>query len=314
MDHGSPAANEVVIIVNPRARKGLGHQVVSEAVQRLVTRGLQPDLVTGSNAHEATELAHHHARRGVRAVVAAGGDGMVRIVGQGVAGTATPFGLLPIGTGNDYARALGLATDPVEAADIIADGHVRPVDAGISDGQWWQTIACAGFDSRVSERANTMGWPRGHFRYDVATALELASMRTYRFRMIADGLETEFHALFVAIGNTHSYGGGMRICPDASPFDGLLSVTVVGPMSRPSFIRIMPKVKTSPSLTHPMIARFRARTVSLELAGSDLTDGHERRNPAELIAFADGDPIGPLPMTFAVVPGAIQLLCPRRDE
>lgn len=300
-----------MIVVNPRARKGRGHELIDEAVERLVVRGLQPVLVTGTDPADATERARHHSRRSVRAVVAAGGDGMVRIVGQGVAGTSTPFGVLPIGTGNDYVRALGLPTDPVEAADVIADGHVRPVDAGISDGQWWQTIACAGFDSRVSERANTMGWPRGHLRYDLATVLELAAMRPYRFRMVVDGLDTTFDALFVAVGNTHTYGGGMKVCPDASPFDGQLSVTVVGPMSRLTFARMMPMVKTNPTMSHPMIARFPARELSLDLAEEGPGGPHGRGNPAELIAFADGDPIGPLPMRFAVVPGAIQLLCPR---
>src|SRR6185312_3453760 len=97
---------------------------------------------------------------------------------------------------------------------------------------WYAAILSVGFDSAVTARANRMRWPRGPRRYDLAILAELARLRTYQLTLDLDGAVVGTPALLAAIGNTRSYGGGMRMCPDADPTDGLLDVTVVEPVSR----------------------------------------------------------------------------------
>src|SRR6185503_17175971 len=135
-----------------------------------------------------------------------------------------PFGLVPAGTGNDFAVQLGLPSRPLPAARLVAEGlrenRTRAVDLARMDGpdgftRHFGAVLGAGFDAIVNERANAMRWPRGPRRYDLATYLELARLKPRRYVITLDGQRIETDAVLVAVGNTASYGGGMRICPDA---------------------------------------------------------------------------------------------------
>lgn len=156
--------------------------------------------------------------RGTDAVVVVGGDGVIGLVLQTLAGSDIPLGIVPAGTGNDHAREYGIPKDPVAAADIVADGWTETVDLGrIRDRAggvtWFGTVAAAGFDSLVTDRANRMRWPRGRMRYNLAMLAELSQLRLLPFRLVFDGKEVVTHLTLAAFGNTRSYGGGMLICP-----------------------------------------------------------------------------------------------------
>jgi diacylglycerol kinase (ATP) len=145
----------------------------------------------------------------------------------------------------------------------------------------------------VNERANAMRWPRGPRRYDLATYLELARLRPRRYTITVDGQRTETDAVLVAVGNTASYGGGMRICPAADPTDGLLDV-VVANCSRVTLVRLKPRVYKGTHVEHPAVMSYRARTV--EIAADDI------------VTYVDGERACPLPVTVTSVPGALTLL------
>src|SRR5439155_17429913 len=183
---------------------------------------------------------------GVGSVVAVGGDGTAHTALQAVAGTGTPLAVVPAGTGNDLALALGIPSDSVLAARAAAEdltaGIALPVDLGRSAGRWWSTVLCCGFDSLVTDRANRLRWPRGRRRYDVAILAELARLRPREVRLVLDGEERTVPVTLVAVGNTCWYGGGMKVCPDADPTDGRFDVTVVGPMSRLALVRSRPRL------------------------------------------------------------------------
>ncbi|MCO7218962.1 sphingosine kinase [Klenkia sp. PcliD-1-E] len=250
----------------------------------------------------AAERAVAEVAPDVDAVLALGGDGVAHAAVQGLAGRGTPLGVLPAGTGNDLALALGVPPDPLAAADAAAAdllaGRTRPVDLVRSswDGgeRWWATVLCCGFDSAVSDRVNRLRWPRGRRRYDLAIAVELARLRPRRVRLTLDGVVADHDVTLVAVGNTGFYGGGLRICPDADPADGWLDVTVVGPVTRRELVRTRPRLAAGTHTTHPAVQVLRAREVGLD--AEDLT------------TWADGEPVGPLPQRCTLVPAALAVL------
>jgi diacylglycerol kinase (ATP) len=264
---------------------------------RLREHGLVADEMSGSDAAGAVRLARRAVADGYDAVVAVGGDGMLNAVLQAVAGTGMPLGLVPAGSGNDFARLLGITVhDPVAAADVVAAGHLRTVDAARVGDRWFAGVLSSGFDSNVNERANAMRWPRGRSRYNIAILAELRVFEALPFTIVLDGESLQREAMLVAVGNGSSYGGGMQVCPGAVPDDGLLQVTILGRISKPEFLRVFPKVYKGTHIEHPAVTVHDARSVALQAPGA--------------VAYADGERVGPLPVQITCVPGALQVLVP----
>jgi diacylglycerol kinase (ATP) len=231
-------------------------------------------------------------------VVAVGGDGTAHAAVQAVGGTGVPLAVVPAGTGNDLARALGVPGEPraaarAAAADLAA-GTAGTVDLGRTAGRWWCTVLCCGFDSLVSDRANRLRWPRGRRRYDLAVLVELARLRPREVTLTLDGAPRTLPVTLVAVGNTACSGGAMRICPAADPTDGRFDVTVVGPMSRAELVRARPLLTAGTHVDHPAVTVHRAASVAV--AGEGIG------------AWADGEPVAPLPATSDCVPGALRVV------
>jgi diacylglycerol kinase (ATP) len=295
----------IALVINPLAGRGRAAAAVRPMVTRLEALGAEVTVLIGKDRSESLELCIRAVAEGASALVAAGGDGMVHLALQAVAGTQTPLGIIPMGTGNDFARCLGVPIDIEAAADVIASrvawGRARSVDAVRATGsgrrmEWWACVLGAGFDSAVNERANRMRWPRGPRRYDLAIFAELASLRPHKFVLDVDGHREELAATFVAVGNAPAYGGGMRIAPTADLTDGKLDVTVVGPISRLDLIRFKPKVYAGRHVEHPAVSTRRGTVVRMAGAG--------------LVAYADGERLGDLPVTSECVPGALRVFVP----
>ncbi|MDG4860825.1 diacylglycerol kinase family protein, partial [Streptomyces sp. T-3] len=231
-----------------------------------------------------------------------GGDGMASLALQAVAGTGTPLGVIAVGTGNDFARALALPVRDPEAAGRVAaealkGGTIREVDLGRVGGKWFGTVLASGFDSRVNDRGNRMRWPSGRFKYDLAMVAELAAFEPIPYRIrLDDGPVQEVDATLIAVGNGSSYGGGMRICPGAVLDDGLFDITVVGDCTRATLLKVFPRVYKGTHVDHPKVTVHRAARITLEAAG--------------VTGYADGEQLGALPLTAECVPGAVRVLAP----
>jgi diacylglycerol kinase (ATP) len=302
--------SNLALLVNPTAGKGRAASRVAEVTERLRARGTNVVILVGKDVDEARSLAREAVQDGADALIALGGDGMVHLALNVVAGTETPLGIIPAGTGNDLAATLELPRkDPVAAADLIVDRLTgpgpRPMDAvrvestgmqaaGTRPPTWFGCVLGAGFDSRVNDRANRLTWPRGRMRYNLAILGELRVFRPLPFRLELDGEEWETEAMLVAVGNAKSYGAGMRITPDAEVDDGLVDVQVLGPVSKPEFLRTFPKVFKGAHVSHPAVTIRRAKVVSLSSPG--------------VTAYADGEYIADLPIRCETVPGAVQVL------
>ena len=290
----------VGLLVNPTAGGGRGAAAGEAAATELAGLGAQVSKVTGVDAAGALFAARELIGSGAVDVLAVvGGDGMVHLGVQAVAGTSTPLGLVPAGSGNDFARLLGLSPDDVpDSAAVIAAGHARTVDLGCaswgSERRWFAGVMSTGFDSAVNERGNRMRWPKGRRRYDLAMVAELGAFRPREVELVLDGVVLTVEAMLVAVGNGTSYGGGMHIAPGALVDDGLFHITVVHRVSRVELLRVFPRVFRGAHVDHPAVSVHTARVVRVTAPAS--------------VAYADGERLGELPVTAECVPGALSVL------
>ncbi|HWJ83555.1 MAG TPA: diacylglycerol kinase [Nocardioides sp.] len=286
---------DLVVLTNPVAGKGRAVRVRDVGEARLRAAGHRVRSLAGRDPDEALDLARKAVVDEPDALVVCGGDGMVAIALQALAGTDVPLGILPAGTGNDTARSIGLPLgDPVAAADRVVAWRPRPMDLARAGDRWYGTVLAAGFDAKVNERANRMRWPRGQMRYNLATLSELRVFEPLRYELDLDGRRVGLEAMLVAVGNGPSFGGGLRIAHGAVLDDGLLDVVVIGPLSKPELVRTYPRLFQGTHVTHPAFQRHRVRRVTLASPG--------------IVGYADGERLGPLPMTVECVPRAVQVL------
>lgn len=239
---------------------------------------------------------------GLDALVVVGGDGMVSLAVEAVRDSGLPFGVVPSGTGNDVARGLGIPLDDPDAAIALLldalDAGPRTIDAGrVVHGvhtTWFVGAVSAGFDALVNERANLMRRPRGRSRYTIAILRELISLRPRGYDLVVDGVAERVDAVLLAVANNTSIGGGMLIVPEADLSDGRFDLFVVAPISRSRFLRLFPKVFSGTHTGLDIVRISRVRSVSIDAVG--------------ITAYADGERIGPLPVSVDVVPGALRVL------
>lgn len=283
---------EIALLTNPTAGKGRGGRARGAVLERLRGAGLLVRDLSGQNADEALDLARAAVADGVASLVVLGGDGMVHLGVQAVAGTGIPLGIVPAGTGNDVARYFDLPRkDPVAAADRVIAGTTRQVDLARCGSKYFTTVLCAGFDALVNERANRMTWPKGQMRYNLATLSELRVFRPLHYTLDLDGKQIILEAMMVSVGNGPSFGGGLRIAEGALLDDGMLDVVVIKPMSRGSLVRTYPKLFKGTHVTHPQYEHHRVRTVTVACPG--------------ITTYADGERFGDLPLTVECAPGAL---------
>lgn len=295
--------DRVTVLTNPRSGHGNAPHAAERAITRFQQRGVDVTAIVGTDAAHAARLVDEALAAGTDALVVVGGDGVISLALQALAGGDVPLGIVPAGTGNDHAREYRLPTgDPAAAADVVVDGLTETVDLGRIDDatgghRWFGTVMAAGFDSLVSDRTNRMRWPHGRMRYNVAMVAELSRLRLLPFRLRFDGgEEIRTELTLAAFGNTRTYGGGMKICPGADHRDGLLDVTMVHSASRTRLVRLFPTVFKGTHVGLDEVTTARARVIEVDSPGIN--------------AYADGDFACPLPVTVSAVPGALHIRVP----
>jgi diacylglycerol kinase (ATP) len=297
------------VVINPTAGHGRGESRGRHLLAVLRARGHEVADLSAGDLMSAEQHARQAVVRGLDALVVVGGDGMVHLGANIVAGTDLPLGIVAAGNGNDVARAMDLPRHDVVAAVATFEAGLetggRAVDAVVvgppdySAHEWFLGVLSCGFDAAVNARANTLTWPRGSGRYVRALAAELRRFRPYGYRLTLDDETWESTGTLVAIANGGLFGGGMRIAPDSLMDDGLLDVVIAGPLSRRQLTAIFPKVYSGAHVSHPACTVLRTTKVLIE---------HSHVGPTPPVAFADGERLGPLPLQVEVRPGAVRLL------
>ena len=282
-----------IVAVNPKAGNGKSLEIAEEVKNFLSNQGEAFRLLIAPNADELLirlqEIVDRSAGE-LRGIFSIGGDGLAHLVLQVAAPAKIPFVVIPAGTGNDFARSLGYSHKHLLSLlkrVLISPAH--QIDLGIVDSEWFGAILSTGFDSVVNERANSLRWPRGASRYNAAIALELPKFRAIEYELTVDGNAMSIEAMLIAVGNGKSYGAGMNICPDAQLNDGLFDLVILEPVSTVEFIKVFPQVYSGKHITHPQVRVIRAQKVRIE---------------GESIAYADGERIGPAPVSAECIAGA----------
>ena len=285
------------MLVNPASGRGGAPRAAAVAVERLRDAGFSVRRVQGADVAEARVLAREVVEEGLPELVVVGGDGLVQVAVNELAHSRTVLGIVPAGTGNDAARSLGLPrSDPRAAADLVVAGRVRTVDLGRAGGTWFFNVVSAGFDAVVNERANGMRWPRGRARYTLATLAELRTLHPWHYELDLDGSRRAVDAVLVAVGNGPGFGGGLQVTAGAVIDDGLLDVVLFRPVTRTDLVRTYPRLYRGGHRSHPAYEHHRVSAATV--GGPDL------------VAYADGERLGPLPVTVRAAPRALRVFAP----
>ena len=290
----------ITVVANPSSGRGRVSRILPEVTSALSGAGVDARVVVTKDARDLRDAVRRSRDQGDARVIVCGGDGTLHLAAQELAGGETALGIVPGGTGDDNARTLGIPRDSAAAAARLAAlGEVSRMDLGSAssaDGteRVFLGVLSSGFDSLVNERANTMTWPKGNARYLVAILGELRTFRPVEYRATFDGRAAAGQAMLVAVGNGVSYGGGMRVCPGAVPDDGLLDVTWLHGVRTATFLRVFPQVFSGSHVRTSYVSTTRAEAIEL--------------HAPDQVAYADGERVGPLPVSITVLRGALPVV------
>jgi diacylglycerol kinase (ATP) len=294
-------ARHLVVAINPQASFGKNQGAGQLVVDALVAAG--HDVVGVQEGSYADLRAKTRAAlRKDSVLVVVGGDGMAHLGVDLASHAGVPLGVIPAGTGNDLARHLGI---PLRSIPLAIEHFLRAlgqkpqrIDVGISRGPdametAYVCVLSAGFDAIVNERANAIKFPKGRHRYTVALLIELWKLTPLSYEVTIDGKDFSGNYLLVAVANSQSFGGGMKVTPEASLVDGLVDVLLLKPLGRLEFLRIYPRVFKGTHVTDPRVIIQRGASVRVDARG--------------VVAYADGERMSALPVQVEVRPLALQV-------
>jgi YegS/Rv2252/BmrU family lipid kinase len=287
----------VCLIVNPHAGGGRALRLLPGVEAALRSQGRPFRVAETTSMQHARELAREACDRG-EIVAAMGGDGITGAVAGELRDGAGLLAVLPGGRGNDFARKLGISFDPVEAAALLEHGEERRIDLAEAAGTVYLGILSAGFDSDVSRIALETRLKLGTFVYTYGVLRAIAGWKQASWDVTIDGEPTTFDGYSVAVANSGVFGGGMYLAPDAALDDGLLEVITISAQSKLRYLRGLPRVFNGSHLKDPAVTLVQAKQVTF-------------RAERPFRAYADGDPIGDLPLTVRVLPGSLRVVAPR---
>jgi len=279
-----------LVVINPSAGKRRSHERSRAVLEGLTLNGHSFDLVNSSDRAESIALlqAYLASEREYRGVLVVGGDGTMHTVADKVwrSGQQLPIAMVPNGTGNDFARQLGLHGKDVK---VLIDRFIstQPVDIDVlvmGDRLALQVVS-TGLDALVSQRARRMPVLLGKSRYVLALFLQIINLSSTRYRLTVNGEIFELEATLVAIANGQNYGGGMLISPNSVNDDQRFEIIVVGPVGRLRLLLLFPRIYSGSHIHHPLVTSYGGEQIHIE---------------ADTIAEADGEPLFDEPLNHSI--------------
>jgi diacylglycerol kinase (ATP) len=295
---------KLLFILNPSAGGGQSRRMLAAVRAAAGEMGYAGEWRMTSAAGHAQAIAQAVAGHGFTRVVGVGGDGTLQEIANGLlqGGRPIELGVVPAGTGNDFARALGLPLDPAAATRIACGERVRPVDAALALGRCFINIAGAGLDGAVAAavaRRRGDGSPTGPIMYLACGIEALSRLKPQEVSIELDGQLLHRRIMLVAIGNGPFGGGGMMFCPEADPTDGLLDVCIVGEVPKWRALAMVPGLFRGQHVRHPAVEYQRARRIRIEPLQTHYAV------PVHL----DGEACDQLPLDVQILPAALLVAC-----
>ncbi len=290
---------KTLIFLNPTSAGGKAIASRNEITSELDRLGVDHDIHMTKSLEDLVATTKKGLDSDYSNFIAVGGDGTLHHMVNALAGSSKNLGIIPMGSGNDIAINLGIPSDIKKCCRIIKQHNIGKLDLGlINDKHYYLCIAGSGFDSEVNDLANNTRYPiKGPSKYTYSVYKTLLTFQSKEFTVTCNGDERKIYGMMIACANLPSYGGGMKITPDASPSDGLFDICIIKRMSKIHFIKVFPKVFEGKHTDDPNVEIFRTKEMKLE---SDY----------DFSVFADGEYICKLPAVFKVAPGKLNFLLP----
>ena len=280
------AASGIRFLVNPASGRGTGKSHLDRI--RVLASRLGAGLVVSRKVSDLAEQARRAAEDGVERLLVAGGDGTMHYAAQGLAGSECALGVIPLGSGNDFAGTLGIPPDLEVAVERAAKGAIRRIDLLRVGESYSLSYAGVGFDSEVTRYANEVKILRGPLIYFYSVIHTLITFEPPRMKVVYDGGTFDGKVMFTVVNNLPRFGGGMRIAPDAVIDDGLLDLIIVREVPRSVLLSIFPKVYGGKHVGHPAVTLVRTRRAEITL-------------DRPMTMYGGGEPLRPMEAGEAVV-------------
>jgi len=257
--------NNYYFIVNPAAGDGKKLSVITEIQAFCQDNGLDFEVVITKQPKQAVDLAKKAAEK-FEVVVAVGGDGTINEVASGLVDTDAALGIIPTGSGNDFAAMLGLSKNPKKALKTLLGNQTRVVDIGLVNSQrYFINGLGVGFDGEVASRVRGFSkFSRGFVAYLLTVLRTLATYKFKRVKISIDGNSFTKKILLVATCNGTTYGGGFKVAPSAKIDDGLFTVCVIDKCGRFYALRNIPKIMRGAHLSLPIVHTYTGKNVIIE--------------------------------------------------
>jgi diacylglycerol kinase (ATP) len=289
------------LLINPSAGHGRVNVVIQAASRHFKEPQWRLLVKVLTSPEEAYVLTRDAVRRGYYAVVVAGGDGTINEVARALSGKKTALGIIPVGTGNGFARDLGIPLDPEKACANLLKSTIHKIDLGsLNEERVFVSICGAGFDAWAARRANEMRWINrvsGFMRYLVSGITTTFEFKPQQLRVRVDAESYEGPCLLVTVANGEQYGFGATIAPGAILTDGKLDVVILPPVNPVTLVRNVIRLYTK----KPFLGgrRMIGKKISIQ-----------SMNGAEPPLHVDGETTGLGPAKIHVLPRALSVLLP----
>ena len=294
--------------MNPAAAGGTTGKRWPEIAHRAAQRGLDGDALISERPGQLTTLAADAVAGGATRLVVVGGDGSVNEVVNGIADAhGVELAVIPRGTGWDFVRTFDIPRNLDAAVDVALTGSVREIDLGAVTYRTWggedarsifANVASAGISGAIAQRANESSKGLGgKVSYYWATLAVFVGWQTGEMRVTVDGESRNGKMIDAVVCNGRYLGGGMMMCPEAEPDDGVFDVLLIGDVTKRDLLLVLPKTYKGNHLPHPRLELLRGKVVTVESA---------EPLPIEL----DGEQPGTTPARFEVLPRALRLRVP----
>ncbi len=296
----------ICAIINPASGRGAGASSLAAIKQAIETSSsgdgarieLTSPLTSGPWRSTAYALARRAADDGFDRIIAVGGDGTLHEVANGIIGSETTLGLVPMGTGNDFARTVGISGNVEACLDHALNAEPVWIDCGKAGDRCFLNVAGCGFDAVVAERINRgFRFLKGTSAYIAAVLRTLADYKAAPLRIVTESETHTVDAMLCAIGNARFYGGGMKIAPYADLTDGMFDLTVIEKIGKIGFLKAFPSVFKGAHVSNPKYFGLRCRRVRIE-------------SDRELPVLVDGELLGTTPVEFEAIPNALKFALP----
>lgn len=289
----STKPKRALLIVNPRARRGA--ESIDAVRDVFAQAGIELEEASTSEHENAAELVARRADH-VDVAIIGGGDGTLNAAAAGLVYTGLPLGVLPLGTANDFARTLGLPSDPVEAAKVIANGKQALVDVGEVNGHLFFNVASIGFSAELAAELTEHAKKRwGVLGYAIIALRILLRSRLFTAYVDHDGTTEEIRTMQVSVGNGRHYGGGMTVEETATASDGWLDLYSLEVDHWWRLLRLLPSLRKGTQgqwddvrafkTTEVTIRTKRPRPVNTDGELSTWTPAHFRIRPKSVRVF-----------------------------